>query len=250
MSVLVIRNVDLDISQLTFSAPKANEHGGKAMYINVKKDGKLLKETLIQTPWMFNPFGMTTSMDTGDGSPLKYFLELSFGNAPSAYVEDFHQKMVSLDKHVQAAAMQNSRTWLSAAEIDNEYLEAFYKPVVRPYKNKEKVATGEFPDMIKFKLPYYTNEDSSVSFGDLEAYDANKTRLEFHSIDELKNIIGRSNRVRAIVKAHSVWQSGKEFGVSWQVVRLQVLGSESIGTDCQIMGSTDDEGGNSDEESF
>jgi hypothetical protein len=48
-----------------------------------------------------------------------------------------------------------------------------------------------------------------------------------------------------------VWQSGKEFGVSWQVVRLQVLGGESIGTDCQIMGSSDEgEGGNSDEESF
>lgn len=249
MSVLVLRNADLDISQISFSDPKANEHGGKAMYINVKKDGKVHKECLIQTPWMFNPFGMTTSMDTGDGSQPKYYVELSFGNQPTEYLESFHQNMKGFDRHVQDAGIANSRTWLSEASIDQEYLDEFYKPIVRPYKNKAKVATGEYPDMIKFKVPLYINDDGSSSFGDLEVYDERKTRVEFSNIDELKAAVGRSNRVRAIVKAHSVWQSGKEFGVSWQVVRLQILGTESIGTDCQIMGSSGDEG-NSDEDSF
>jgi hypothetical protein len=251
MSVLILRNTDLVVSDLTFSAPKVNEHGGKAMYINVKKDGKVHKECLIQTPWMFNPFGMTTSMDTGDGSALKHYVELSVGTSPSQYVSDFHNKLKAMDRHVQDSAIANSRIWLSVAEVDQEYLDTFYKPIVRPYKNKEKVATGQYPDMVKFKVPFYPNEDGTASFGDLEVYDDQKQRIMFTTIDELKNIVGRSNRVRAIVKAHSVWQSGKEFGVSWNVVRLQILGSETIGTDCQIVGSDDEGGGaNSDEDSF
>lgn len=130
-------------------------------------------------------------------------------------------------------------------ELDDEYCDEFYKPIVRVYKNKDKVATGDYPDTLKFKIPYYVNEDNNVSFGNLEVYNAKKERLEFTTIDELKNLIGRSNRIRAIVKAHSVWQSGKEFGVSWQVQRIQVLGGDSNVTDCQIV-----VGDNSDEESY
>lgn len=247
-SVLVLRNVDLNIDELTFSDPKANEHGGQAMYINVKRDGRVIKDTLIQTPWMFNPFGMTTSMVTNEGERLKYYVELSFGNAPSAYVEDFHNKMAAMDEKVRDTAKVNGIAWGLGSEVDDEYLSEFYKPIVRKYKNKEKVETGEFPDMLRFKVPYYLNDDGTDSFGDLELYDANKNRISFTTIDELKTAFGRSNRVRVIAKAHSIWQSGKEFGVSWQVARIQVLGNETVGTDCQIMGSSDDEGGNSDDE--
>jgi hypothetical protein len=215
------------------------------MFINVERDGKKHKDCLIQTPWMFNPFGMTTSMKTDDNAPSKYYLELSFGTAPTAYVEDFHQKLTNFDQLVRSAAVTNCRQWLSVPELDDEYCDEFYKPIVRVYKNKDKVATGDYPDTLKFKIPYYLNEDGNVSFGNLEVYNAKKEKQDFTTIDELKNLIGRSNRVRAIVKAHSVWQSGKEFGVSWQVQRIQILGGDSNVTDCQIVG-----GDNSDEESY
>ena len=250
-SVLVLRNVDFNVNELAFSDPKTNEHGGQAMYINLKRDGRLVKDTLIQSPWMFNPFGLTTSMVTNEGERLKYYVELSFGNAPSAYVEDFHNKMRAMDDKVREAAKANGPAWGLGADVDDEYLSEFFKPSVRVYKNKEKVATGEYSDMLRFKVPYYQNEDGSNSFGDLELYDANKQRITFTTIDELKAALGRSNRVRVIGRAHSVWQSGKEFGVSWQVVRIQVLGNESIGTDCQVMLSDDEgEGKNSDDEAY
>jgi hypothetical protein len=253
MSVLVLRNVDLDINELRFSDPIPNEYHGKAMYINVEHDGKRHKETLLQTPWMYNPFGLTHSMidpNADEDQQLKYYVELSFGSAPTEYVKDFHNKMKDMDTYVQEAATTNSSDWLSRPEVSDEYLQEFYKPIVRPYKNKQKEATGEFPDMLRFKVPYYINKDG-VSFGNLEVYDASANRIEIHDIEELKTALGRSNRVRCIVKAHSVWQSGTDFGVSWQVVRIQVLANETIGTDCMIIPSDDEEvGNNSDEEEY
>lgn len=251
-SVLVIRNVDLDVHDLRFSDPVANDYGGKAMYINVEKDGRKHKETLIQTPWMYNPFGLTHSMidPNEEEQQLKYYVELSFGSAPSEYVQDFHKKMHQMDEFVQQSAREHSNEWLSRGEVSDEYLTEFYKPIVRPYKNKQKEATGEFPDMLRFKVPYYVNPDG-VSFGDMEIYNAQAERIEVRDIEELKAALGRSNRVRVIVKAHSVWQSGTDFGVSWQVVRIQVLGTESIGTDCLIIPSDDEAvGDNSDEEEY
>lgn len=250
-SVLVLRNRDLDVkNQFVFSEPKINEHKGKAMYINVKHEGKTHKEALIQTPWMFNPFGITTSMQTTPNDPLKYFLDLSFGTAPSEYCESFHGNMKLLDEHVKESACDNSRKWLGKPSLDEEYLGEFYKPIVRQYRNKEtKQPTGEFPDTVKFKIPFYQNDDGTTSFGELEVYDSQRNKIPIATIDDLKNAVGRSNRVRAIVKAHSVWTTGNDFGVSWQVVRIQVLGSESIGTDCQFPAGSD-EGENSDEEDF
>jgi hypothetical protein len=247
MSVVVLRARDFDArSQIVFGQPKANEHQGKTIYIGTKKDGKITKEGYLQSPWMFNLFGVTTSMKTNDNEKVKYYLETSFGQSPSAYVEEFHRKMMDLDAHVREAAVANCRTWLSQAEVDDEYLSEFHKPTVR--RNKKD---SNYPDTMKFKIPYYENEDGSVSFGDFEVYNAAKERLAFKTIDELKEVIGKSNRIRVLVKPASVWQSGKEFGITWRLARVQVLGSETIGTDCQIVNDDEEgEGENSNEQEF
>lgn len=247
MSVVIMRARDFDAkNQIVFGQPKPNEHQGKTIYIGTKKDGKITKEGYLQTPWMYNLFGVTTSMKTNENEKVKYYLEVSFGQSPSAYVEEFHEKMRNLDQCVRDAAVANCRTWLAQPEVDDEYLQEFHRTTVR--RNKKD---SNYPDTMKFKIPYYENEDGSVSFADLEVYNAAKEKLTFKTIDELKEVIGKSNRVRVLIKPASVWQSGKEFGITWRLARVQVLGTETIGTDCQII--ADDEEGvgeNSNEEEF
>jgi len=258
---LVLRNIDLTIPNVSFADPKPSGHGGQTIFVNYKDDeGHMHKACQIQTPWLFNPFGLNTS-PIQEGEKPKYYVELSFGNAPTAYVEEFHGKMKRLDDHVAQSAIDNQLEWLGKSDIDAEYREEFlrenYKAIVRPYRNKQKEATGEFPDTIRFKVPHYINKDEetgeeSESFGDLEVYDADQNPIPIRCIEDLKNALGRGNRVRTIVQCHSVWQSGDDFGVSWRVKRLQMVGKESeMGTECAFLGGSEEgEGGNSDEESF
>lgn len=270
---LVLRNIDFEVSGVKFSDPSPSGHGGQTIYVNYEKDGRLNKMCQLQTPWLYNPFGLNQSPEAAGETP-KYYVELSMGNAPSAYVQSFHDKMKALDQHVIDSAKANSRSWLSRAAMDDEYVQTFYKPIVRQYHKKvkgddgqvQKVASGDYPDTIRFKVPHYINEaeegaegGSTESFSDLQIYDAQKNRIPIANIEELKTALGRGNRVRAIAQCHSVWQTGKEFGVSWKVKRLQVLPSDGeLGDECLIMPGSDDEtvvgvmedgGHNSDEES-
>lgn len=257
---LVLRNIDLDVNGVTFADPKPSGHGGQTIYVNYEKDGHRHKTCQIQTPWLHNPFGLNTS-PVQEGEQPKYYVELSFGNAPSNYVEDFHGKMIALDKHVCERAIENQAKWLGKTDIDAEYREEFlsenYKRIVRPYKNKDKEETGEFPDTIRFKVPHYINKDEetgeeSESFGDMEVYDAEANRIPIETVEDLKNALGRGNRVRVIAQCHSVWQSGDDFGVSWRVKRIQIVGQDSeMGTECAFLGGSEDgQGNNSDEESY
>lgn len=255
---LVLRNIDLDVNGVSFNDPKPSGHGGQVIYVNYQEtdNGRKHKQCLLQTPWMYNPFGLGTS-PVQDGEQPKYYVQLSFGNAPSQYVEDFHEKMKSLDTHVCQSAIQNQRAWFSRTDVDDEYISEFFKPTVKPYKNKEKEETGEYPDTIRFKVPHYINKDEETgeeteSFSDLEVYDAEKNRVPITCIDDLRNALGRGNRLRVIVQCHSVWSSGGDFGVSWRVKRIQTLPNDSqLGEECAFMnGSEDGEGGNSDEEEF
>ena len=257
---LVLRNIDLDVSNIAFADPKPSGHGGKTIYVNHKKDGHIHKACQIQTPWLSNPFGLNTS-PVKDDEQAKYYVELSFGNAPSQYVEDFHNKMKALDTHVCDTAIQKQDSWLGKSDIDESYRDEFlsenYHPIVRHYRNKDKEATGEYPDTIRFKVPHYINKDEetgeeSESFSDMEVYDADQNRIPIVNVEDLKNALGRGNRVRVIVQCHSVWQSGDDFGVSWRVKRIQMIGQDSdMGDGCAFLGGSEDgEGGNSDEESF
>jgi hypothetical protein len=244
---LVLRNIDYDVSGLIFNDPKPSGHGGQTIYTNYQKDGRSTKTCLIQSPWLYNPFGLNSSPPQPGEDP-KYYIELSFGNAPTAYVEDFHNKMKATDKRVIDAAIENQQTWLARTDVDQEYIDEFYKPIVRVYKNKEKKATGDYPDTIRFKVPYYTNKKDneegadSSPFADLEVYDANRNRIPLNTIDDLRAALGKGNRVRVITQFHSIWQTGQEFGVSWRVKRVQVLNNDSgLGEDCAFPAGSDDE---------
>jgi hypothetical protein len=242
---LVLRNCDLDINGIIFNDPKPSGHGGQTIYANYQKDGRTHKSCLLQTPWMYNPFGLNASPPQPGEDP-KYSVELSFGNSPSAYLQEFHDKMKSLDRHVVTGAITNQRTWLGRTDIDEDYIQEFYKPVVRAYKNKDKKATGEYPDTMRFKIPYYAGgaeddpQQQQQRFSDLEVYDGEKNRIPVNSIDDLRTALGKGNRLRMIAQCHSVWQSGKEFGVSWRVKRIQVLSSEKgLGDDCAFASNSE-----------
>ncbi len=251
---LVLRNCDLDTKGIIFNEPKPSGHGGQTIYVNYQKDDKMHKTCLIQTPWLYNPFGLNSS-PAQPGEEPKYYIEPSFGTAPTTYVQDFQNKMKALDQHVINSAITNQKTWLSRTDIDDEYIEEFYKTIVRPYKNKEKKATGEYPDTVRFKIPYYTKSENggagdgdddaaspTSTFSDMEVYDANRQKVVINSIDDLRSAIGKGNRIRAIVQCHSVWQSGKEFGVSWRVKRIQVLNADNgLGDQCAFSTNSDEE---------
>lgn len=238
----VLRTCDFEPENLTFGNPKTNAHGGTTMYANYAHEGKVLRTTYLQTPFMYNPFGI--NLKPMDESKPKYHLELSFGSQQSEYMQQFHQKMRRLDERFKETVREKAESFLGETEeLDEEYFAEFHKPVVRPYtkKNPEtnvREATGEFPDTIRFKIPYYLQEDGSVSWGPLRVFDAtriqepDKGRVQFDTIEDLAKILGKGNKVRAIVQLRSGWRSDPQFGISWVVHRIQVVpGDQQLGDD-------------------
>ena len=76
MSNQVIKATNLDLSQLTFSEVKLDNHGRKMVYVN-NRGGKVL----IQTPKMYTPNGVKRwrKKDATDNKDDSFEMEMSFG---------------------------------------------------------------------------------------------------------------------------------------------------------------------------
>src|SRR5690606_3016613 len=86
-----------------------------------------------------------------------------------------------------------------------------YTPMLSRYKDKTSLEyTGEFPDKVKLKMPFFNDEFS------VEVYDENTNRVGVDYITPNCEII-------AVIKSSSVWISSDKFGVSLSAGVLQVF---------------------------
>jgi hypothetical protein len=150
----VIKATNLDLSKISFSDVKTDNHGRKMVYVNYN-GGKIL----VQTPKMYVPNGIKRwrKKDAVDNKDDSFELELSFGGEDkqdknSMEIREFHNKLEQFDELVKKNIMSHSKEWLGKTKISMDSIEeAFYSPSVRLATDKDGNVL-DYPSRVRAKL--------------------------------------------------------------------------------------------------
>jgi hypothetical protein len=205
MSNQVIKATNLDLSQLTFSEVKLDNHGRKMVYVN-NRGGKVL----IQTPKMYTPNGVKRwrKKDATDNKDDSFEMEMSFGGEDkNPEIRVFHDKMLEFDTLVKNQIMAHSKEWLAKPKVSMELVEnAYYAPTVRIATDKDGNQL-EFPDRMRAKLDRERDGDEfSGRFlshkgtrTPVMMFDESKTHLDMNE-SNFESVVPKGSQVTAVLE--------------------------------------------------
>ena len=208
-SIILAKNVDL--TQVTYGAPRVLDSGSRAVYLNHK--GKPL---YLQTPEMSIPFGLSKWSNDGKGQD-KYSIDLSFkGKDTNSSLKSFFEKISDLDAKLINDCMDNSSSWMKKKIDQKPVIEALYTPMVKFPKDKNTGdITDKYPPTFKISIPM------KDGFIDCDVYDGNRELIKISDIE-------KNSKVTAIIKGVGLWIAGGKFGFSWKLVQLRVVPPPTI----------------------
>ena len=138
-SVLTASNFSVD--SVTFGKHKPNINGGYNIEISV---GDSSNESLIQTPKMRAPFGISTDKT----NPFKKSLDISFqGMDTSSSIKSFRKLVENFDSMIIDYAMKNCKTFFKK-ELSREIITDYYYSGIKLSKKEQ------YSDTFKIKLLY------------------------------------------------------------------------------------------------
>lgn len=158
----VIKSNTLDLSKITFSDVKTDNHGRKMVYVNLN-GGKIM----IQTPKMYVPNGIKRwrKKDATDNKDDSFEMEMSFGGEDkedknSLEIREFHSKLKKFDEIVKNNIMEKSKQWIGKPKVSMETIEdAYYAPSVKVATDKDGNVL-DYPSRVRVKLDRERDGDS------------------------------------------------------------------------------------------
>ena len=203
----IIGTNQCELSKLQFCPPIKNSRGGQM--VPVLYSGH---KFMLQTPFMKTPFGLSELIL--DGGEAKYTIPVSFkGRDQDKKIDTFCKIIENLDDIIKTNASSDefSQRWFGK-KMSAELVDELYRPCVAHSKMPEKYA----PTM---KLKVRTRPSS----GDLDLKVYNMKQQEI-SHTEIKP----GSEVRCIIEFAPMWFVNKTFGISVQVVQVQMKPSQQI----------------------
>jgi hypothetical protein len=201
MSASIIKASELNVSELTFSDVKTDKYNKKMVFVNRPNGQKVL----IQTPKMFNVFGVkrwhTQDTDSKDDS---FAVELSFsGKDTNPELEKFHKVLSDLDEVVREKIFENSSSWLNKSKISKDSIkETVYLPVLRVSTDKNG-NTLEYPDRFKVKFDKDSSTGKFISNkktnNQIMVFDENKSPIDIDA-DNIENVMGKGTYLTSVVE--------------------------------------------------
>lgn len=196
---------DFDASNITYSAPRVLQNGGKSIYISY--NGKKL---VMQTPEMTVPFGMN-KWDNDGKSPCKYSIDLSFkGKESREVLNKFFEGLTDMDKKLIDDGLANSPTWFKKKHSSIDVVKELYTPIVKFPKDKNGEITDKYPPTFKLSLPHNGTDFTC------DVYDNKKNLVDLNAIET------KGAKISAIIQCMGIWMVGSKFGVSWKVIQMKV----------------------------
>jgi len=199
----ITKATQLDLSKISFSDVKLDNHGRKMVYVNYN-GGKIM----MQTPKMYIPNGIKRwrKKDAVDNKDDSFEMEMSFGGE-SSEIRVFHDKMVDFDTLVKKNIMSHSKEWLGKTKISMDSIEeAFYAPTVRVATDKDGNVL-DYPSRIKAKLDREMEGDSFTGRflsnkrfkTPVLMFDDNKQQLDLNE-SNFESVVPKGSQVVAVLE--------------------------------------------------
>jgi hypothetical protein len=191
---------------ITFSAVKILESGGKQAYVNYSGAPLLMQVGSLETP-----FGMSTFDKV---QPPKHSVELNLrgyeDSATSPGNAATFNALNSLDEFMVEQGVKNSRQWFKQ-EMSRDVVSALYTPTLRFAKDTNG-ARKPYPPTLKIQL-----RRKGGDF-DVEIYDNQNNLVKDTPLDE---IIVKRAYLTVLMQCTGVWFAGGKFGLSWKAVQIR-----------------------------
>lgn len=231
--MVLVKASTLDLSKVTFSDVKTDNHGRKMVYINLN-NGKIM----VQTPKMYAPNGIKRwrKKDAIDNKDDKFEMELSFygenGTDKHAQeIREFKQKWEEFDHLIKTKVIEKAKEWLGMPKLDMNTLESvMYTPMVKIPKDKEG---NELPYPSRVRVKIDREVDSNGNFTgrflsnkkfktEVLLFDESKERLELNE-DNAETCVPKGSQVVSIVELVYLSLSKTTISTKWKLVQGKVF---------------------------
>jgi hypothetical protein len=201
----VITASSFDVNSITFGKHKPNTNGGYNIELTV---GDSTNETLLQTPKMRAPFGISTDKT----NPFKKSLDISFqGMENSASIKSFRELVEKIDQLTIDYAMKNCKTFFKK-ELTREIVTDYYYSGIKLSKKEQ------YSDTFKFKLLFLKpNPEKNFPNG--------KYLTTFWSPkgeEQNESYVDKGDSVTALIKPQMLWVANRSFGITWVCTQVRV----------------------------
>ena len=141
----------VDLSKITFSAPKTLDNGGKMLFLNYGGGINPFYITLPEVEVPFDPMYFADNDTSG-----KYNIKISLKDLESNNeLKCLHEKLGELDTLLKEKAIENSQQWFRKAKLSSDTINELYTPLIKvatdpetgepngKYPPKTDISTGE-----------------------------------------------------------------------------------------------------------
>lgn len=200
----VMMHTKFDANALTCGECTKNRAGGNMVSLLYNNNRRIV----VQTPMLFAPFGLSEYVPENNAGPVKYSVDLSFkGHDTDPKVKQFMDTIKSIDERMVSLAVDNSKTWFGK-QMSKEIVEELYRPLIKESKQPEKYA----PTM---KLKIRPSRNSGEPFSDIQAFGSDKQPFDMKEFQA-------GTGIKCIIDFSPVWFVNKQFGLTLNLVQLEV----------------------------
>ena len=209
----------VDLSKITFSAPKTLDNGGKMLFLNY---GGGINPFYITLPEVEVPFAPMYFADNDTSG--KYNIKISLKDLESNNeLKCLHEKLGELDTLLKEKAIENSQQWFRKAKLSSDTINELYTPLIKVATDPETgEPNGKWPDSFGFKV---VKKDGK--FPNFSIYDNSKPPVVF-DVDgktdtpvDLENVIMKGTLIKAVLKCNGVWIANGKFGCTWRAEQVR-----------------------------
>lgn len=211
MSKAIVSVKKFNTDNITFSAPRQLDSGGKSIYMNYSYDANTRKNITVQVGSLTLPFGLNV-FDKNGPENIKYSMNLSLrGYDDNDKVKSIYEMFSALDDYMIDQGVANSKVWFKGQK-SREAVQDFYTPIVQWAKD-ENGNRKPYPPTLKVQL-----RQKEGKF-DLELYNENGDELKN---TPLKDVLVKGAQVTCLIQCTGVWFAGSKYGLSWKAVQIRV----------------------------
>ena len=228
----------IDLSKVTFSAPRTLDNGGKMLFLNYNGGINPLYITLPEVEVPFDPM----YFDDGNENSGKYTVKISMkdleGNKDLAAL---HSKISEMDELLKQKAVENSGSWFKKPKMSADVINELYTPMIKVSIDAETgEPNGKWPDSFGFKV---VKKDGV--FPRFSIYDNNKNVFDVDGKTDnpvdLGNVLMKGTLIKAVLKCNGVWIANGKFGCTWRAEQIRAKLPEGGLRDFAIESDSEDE---------